>query len=98
MMFTGTISVSIIYTRELVKKIMVLKSSGIVLIHNHPSGCAEPSMEDKTITMKIAIALASIDVALHDHIIIGDGYHSMADSGWLEGVARRFKDLLFERS
>jgi DNA repair protein RadC len=55
-------------------------------------------MEDKTITMKIAIALASIDVALHDHIIIGDGYHSMADSGWLEGVGRRFKDLLFERS
>jgi DNA repair protein RadC len=97
-MFSGTLSASIIYTRELVKRILALKSSAIVLVHNHPSGCAEPSMEDKTITMKVAIALASIDVALHDHIIIGDGYHSMADSGWLEGVGRRFKDLLFERS
>jgi DNA repair protein RadC len=97
-MFSGTLSASIIYTRELVKRIIALKSSAILLVHNHPSGCPEPSMEDKTITMKIAIALASIDVALHDHIIIGDGYHSMADSGWLEGVGRRFKDLLFERS
>ncbi len=44
--------------------------------------------------MKVAIALASIDVALHDHIIIGDGYFSLADSGWLKGVGRRFKDLL----
>jgi len=98
MMFAGTISASIIYTRELVKRIMAHKSSGIVLVHNHPSGFAEPSMEDKTITMKIAIALASIDVALHDHIIIGDGYHSMADSGWLNGVGRKFKDLLFEKT
>ena len=99
MMFAGTISASVIYTRELIKRIMALKSSGIVLIHNHPSGCAEPSMEDKTITMKVAIALASIDVALHDHIIIGDdNYHSMAESGWLNGVGRRFKDLLFEKS
>jgi len=94
MMFAGTISASTIYTRELIKRIITLKSTAIVLVHNHPSGCAEPSIEDKTITMKVAIALASVDVALHDHIIIGDGYHSMADSGWLSGVGRRFKDLL----
>ena len=94
MMFAGTISASTIYTRELIKKIIALKSTAIVLVHNHPSGCAEPSIEDKTITMKVAIALASIDVALHDHIIIGDGFHSMSDSGWLNGVGRRFKDLL----
>ncbi len=93
-MFSGSISASTIYTRELIKRIIALKSTAIVLVHNHPSGCAEPSIEDKTITMKVAIALASIDVALHDHIIIGDGYHSMSDSGWLNGVGRRFKDLL----
>ena len=98
MMFHGTISASTIYTRELIKRIITLKSSAIVLVHNHPSGCPEPSIEDKTITMKVAISLASIDVALHDHIIIGDGFHSMADSGWLNGVGKRFKDLLFVRS
>jgi DNA repair protein RadC len=94
MMFAGTISASTIYTRELIKRIITIKSTAIVLVHNHPSGCAEPSIEDKTVTMKVAIALASIDVALHDHVIIGDGYYSMADSGWLSGVGRRFKDLL----
>jgi DNA repair protein RadC len=94
MMFSGTISSSMIYTRELAKRILAIGSTAIVLVHNHPSGCPEPSIEDKTITMKVAIALASIDVALHDHVIIGDGYHSMADSGWLSGVGRRFKDLL----
>jgi DNA repair protein RadC len=94
MMFSGTISSSMIYTRELAKRILAIGSTAIVLVHNHPSGCPEPSIEDKTITMKVAIALASIDVALHDHVIIGDGYHSMSDSGWLNGVGRRFKDLL----
>jgi DNA repair protein RadC len=93
-MFSGSISASTIYTRELIKRIIALKSTAIVLVHNHPSGCPEPSIEDKTITMKVAISLASIDVALHDHIIIGDGFHSMLDSGFLKGLGRRFKDLL----
>ncbi len=93
-MFSGTISASEIYPRELVKRILDLKSSAIVLTHNHPSGFVEPSAEDKAITIRMTIALESIDVTLHDHIIIGDGFHSMADSGFLKGVGRRFKDLL----
>jgi DNA repair protein RadC len=93
-MFSGTISSSAIYPRELIKRIIALKSSAIVLTHNHPSGFVEPSAEDKAITVRIAIALASIDVTLHDHIIIGDGFHSMADSGWLKSVRSRYNDLL----
>ncbi len=93
-MFSGSISVSAIYPRELVKRILALKSSAIVLTHNHPSGSVEPSAEDKAITVRMVIALASIDVALHDHIIIGDGFHSMSDSGYLESVRSRYNDLL----
>jgi DNA repair protein RadC len=92
--FSGTISSSVIYPRELIKRIIALKSSAIVLTHNHPSGFVEPSAEDKAITIRAAIALASIDVTLHDHIIIGDGFHSMADSGWLKSVRSRYNDLL----
>jgi len=92
-MFSGTISSSAIYPRELIKRIITHKSSAIVLAH-HPSGCTEPSAEDKAITVKTAMALASIDVTLHDHIIIGDGFHSMADSGWLQSVRGRYNDLL----
>ena len=91
--FSGTISSSVIYPRELVKRIIALKSAAIVLTHNHPSGFVEPSAEDKAITVRMAIALASIDVTLHDHIIIGDGFHSMADSGWLKSVRSRYDNL-----
>ena len=92
--FSGTISSSVIYPRELIKRIIALKSTAIVLTHNHPSGFVEPSIEDKAITVRIAIALASIDVTLHDHIIIGEGFHSMADSGWLQSIKSRYNDLL----
>jgi DNA repair protein RadC len=93
-MFSGTISSSAIYPRELVKRIIALKSAAIVLTHNHPSGFVEPSPEDKAITIRMAIAVASIDVTLHDHIIIGDGFYSMADKGMLKSVRSRYDDLL----
>ncbi|MGB6012976.1 MAG: JAB domain-containing protein [Desulfobacterales bacterium] len=93
-MFTGSITASIIYTRELIKRTLALKATALVLTHNHPSGCTNPSPEDKTITLKIGIALASIDVTLHDHIIIGDGHHSMADTGYLKKVRGRYENLL----
>lgn len=93
-MFTGSITASIIYTRELIKRKLALKATALVLTHNHPSGCTNPSPEDKTITLKIGIALASIDVTLHDHIIIGDGHHSMADTGYLKKVRGRYENLL----
>ena len=92
--FSGTISSSVIYPRELIKRVIALKSTAIVLTHNHPSGFVEPSPEDKAITVRIAIALASIDVTLHDHIIIGEGFHSMADEGWIKSVRSRYNNLL----
>jgi len=93
-MFTGTISASIIYPRELVKRVIALRATAIVLTHNHPSGCTQPSLEDKKITLKIAFALIGIDVALHDHIIIGDGHHSMADNGYMKNIHRRYEGIL----
>ena len=93
-MFSGSISASVIYPRELVKRILALKSTAITMVHNHPSGCVEPSAEDKAFTVKVAIALISIDATLHDHIIIGDGFYSMADSGLLNTVKSKFNNLL----
>ena len=93
-MFSGSISASAIYPRELVKRILALKSPAIVMVHNHPSGCVEPSAEDKSITTKVAIALISIDATLQDHIIIGDGFHSMAETGFLNTVKSKFNNLL----
>lgn len=93
-LFTGSITASSIYTRELVKSILEKKASAFLMVHNHPSGDLNPSAEDKSISIKVGIAAASIDVCFHDHIIIGDGYHSMADTGWLKKVSSRFSELL----
>ncbi len=93
-LFSGTISASAVYPREVIKRVIELKSSLVIMAHNHPSGDIEPSFEDKAITVIIAFALASINVELHDHIIIGDGFHSMADSGYLQSVRNRFINLL----
>jgi DNA repair protein RadC len=92
--FSGSITASSIHPREIVKRLIQLKASAFVMAHNHPSGQTTPSSEDKSITIKVGIAAASIDVALHDHLIIGDGYHSMADTGWLKKVSGRFSNLL----
>jgi DNA repair protein RadC len=93
-LFTGTITASTIYNRELVKKILEVKAVAILMIHNHPSGDTKPSAEDNSMTVKVGIAAASIDVCFHDHIIVGDGYHSMADSGFLKSVSTRFTKML----
>jgi DNA repair protein RadC len=93
-MFSGSITAASIFPREIVKRLIQLKASAFLIAHNHPSGDSKPSSEDKSITIKVGIAAASIDVALHDHIIIGDGYHSMADTGWLAQVSSKFSNLL----
>lgn len=90
----GTINCSILYPREIIKRVILLKATAVILVHNHPSGDPEPSAEDKKITMKVGISLLSMDVQLHDHIIIGDDYYSMTDSGILETVKNRVRDLV----
>lgn len=51
-----------------------------------------PSKEDREITAKIGLLLQVMGVALHDHIIIGTGYHSMADEGWLNKTMIRISN------
>jgi DNA repair protein RadC len=97
-MFSGSITAASIYPREIVKRIIQLKASAFVMAHNHPSADTTPSAEDKSITIKVGIAAASIDVAFHDHIIIGNGYYSMADNGCLKEIANGFSSLLRVKS
>ncbi len=92
-LFSGSITSATIFPREIVKRLIILKATAFVLVH-HSSGDVNPSAEDKSITIKAGVAVASIDVQIHDHIIIGDGYHSMADSGWLNKVKDRFSNII----
>jgi DNA repair protein RadC len=92
--FAGTITQMAVYPRELIKRVIELRATGLILVHNHPSGDPGPSMEDKALTMKVAVAMAGIDVSLHDHVIVGDGYYSMADSGDIQMIMGRMKEIV----
>jgi len=93
-MFSGSLSSSSIFPREIVKKAIKVRAGAMVMAHNHPSGHTEPSNEDKLITRKVTMALEAIDVKLHDHIIVGDNYYSMADHGLIKSVTDHFNKLL----
>ncbi len=57
-------------------------TSGIILIHNHPSGEIMPSTQDFSITEKLKLGCKAVDLILLDHLIITPTrYYSMADKG-----------------
>ncbi len=82
-MFSGSINSASIYTREIIKKAIDIKAACCIMIHNHPSGCPEPSLQDKRITHKVYNALLMVDITLHDHMIIGSSNYSFADNGYM---------------
>lgn len=81
-LFYGTIDSAFIYPREIVKTVLNTNTSAVILVHNHPSGCAEPSIADKAITQKISEALKTIDVRVLDHLLVaGTQIVSFAELG-----------------
>jgi len=59
-------------------------ASGIILVHNHPSGNLRPSEADKSLTKKLAISGKALEISVLDHVIITDcGYYSFSDEGMM---------------
>jgi len=80
-LFEGSLTTSAVYPREVITRVIELGSAAILIAHNHPSGLTTPSSSDRAVTKKLQTALASIDVDLLDHIIIGGADHySFADN------------------
>ena len=75
-MSEGSIDEAAVYVREVVRRAMELKSSALILVHNHPSGDPSPSRADIEITRNIAEAGKRLNIAVHDHIILGAHGHS----------------------
>jgi DNA repair protein RadC len=83
-LFQGTINVSPVYPREIVKRVIFHNAAGVILAHNHPSGYPAPSENDKQVTTRIKEALALIETRVLDHLILaGSNWFSFADSGLL---------------
>lgn len=69
----GGVSGTVVDHKLILKRAVELLASGIVLIHNHPSGIAEPSGDDKRLTEKIEAGAALFDISVLDHLIITSG-------------------------
>ena len=83
-LFNGTVDGAAVYPRVVVQKALEKNAAAVVLFHNHPSGVAEPSESDRSITQRLSRALALIDVRLLDHLVVTDGaFVSLAERGWI---------------
>jgi len=85
----GSLTAAQIYPREVVKLALRHSAAALVFVHNHPSGMAEPSENDKRITRDLVFACLLIGMKVHDHIIIGDNEKfSFSDEGLIEQYAK----------
>jgi DNA repair protein RadC len=67
---SGALQRVAVYPREIVRSALKHNAAGVVFAHNHPSGRAEPSALDKTLTKKLGEAMRCIEVSLLDHLIV----------------------------
>ncbi len=80
----GTVNSSLVSPREIYLRALDRQAVNIIILHNHPSGDATPSDEDKRITGRVAECGRMLGINLADHIIIGDScYTSFRESGLL---------------
>jgi DNA repair protein RadC len=70
-MFTGTLTQTGVYPREVVRAAMHHGAAAVILAHNHPNGTATPSRADEALTQTMKAALALVDVRVLDHVIVG---------------------------
>jgi DNA repair protein RadC len=67
----GTVHHCPLYPRMVVEQALHHGAAALILVHNHPSGDPTPSRADLEMTARLAAALATVDIALHDHVIVG---------------------------
>ena len=84
LLFMGTINHSVVHPREIFKNAYLTSASGIICLHNHPSGDINPSLEDKRLTKALVDIGRLQNIPVLDHIIIGeDNYFSFMENDLL---------------
>jgi DNA repair protein RadC len=81
-LFQGTIDGASVHPREVVRRAIETRSAALIMVHNHPSGRAEPSQADLRITQRLVQALNLLDIRVLDHVIVAaEGSVSLAEHG-----------------
>ncbi len=78
----GVVNQAVVYPRKVLEKALQCKASAIILVHNHPSGHVRPSDADIRLTKTIQETARTLDILVHDHIIIGENrFFSFREEG-----------------
>lgn len=79
----GTLTHSVIYPRKVIELAMKHNASSVIFVHNHPSGDPSPSRADCLLMRNLEKAAATVDITVHDHMIISRNSHFSARAkGW----------------
>jgi len=80
----GGLTGTLVDVRLVLRDALLTQSTGLILIHNHPSGTIKPSQSDINLTNKVKKAAEFMDIKVLDHLILTeDSYFSFADEGKL---------------
>jgi len=80
----GTVDHAPVYPREIMRRALELAASALILVHNHPSGDPTPSPADIDMTKRVIEAGRSLNVSVHDHLVVGrEGVASFKSLGLL---------------
>lgn len=90
----GSLNYSLVHPREILKSTVLSNAASVLLVHNHPSGSPQPSLEDLEITRRMIDLYELMDIPLLDHVIIGNketGNYSMLEHGEINNLKTQFK-------
>ena len=80
----GSLTLSIVHPREVFNLAVRESAAAVIFLHNHPSGDAQPSAEDRELTARLVAAGNLLGIRVLDHLVVGDrAYVSFADRGWM---------------
>lgn len=80
----GTVNQTVVYPRKVLELALKHKATGLILVHNHPSGNPTPSAADQELTQTLVKASHALNLTVHDHLIISrHGYFSLAENNML---------------
>ena len=86
----GSLTESAVYPRDMMELANRHHAAAVILVHNHPSGNAQPSASDRTLTQELVLAGELLRIRMLDHVILGRRDHfSFADRGLIEEYRRR---------
>lgn len=81
-LYQGNVNSTQVRVGEVFREAVATHATGIILVHNHPSGDPTPSPDDLHLTAEVQAAGKLLDIAVLDHLVIaGDGYASLRDRG-----------------